>query len=309
MKLVWDQVGERLYETGTKKGVLFVQNNDGSYAKGVAWNGLTAVTESPSGAEATDLYADDMKYLSLRSAEEFGGTIEAYTYPDEWGQCDGTGTPVTGIHLGQQARKSFGMCYRTAIGNDTSGSDFGYKLHLVYGATASVSERAYATINDSPEAITFSWEFTTVPVEVEGWKPTALLTVDSTKVDATKLAQLEAMLYGTEGTVSYSTYTVTYTEFTGSAFVADTTYYEKEGNVYTPTEDTVYNDQKTYYTADAFSETVYTRSGTEGAYVYTPVGAGTVPVAGTTYYKKTETGGTDPQLPLPATVISMFRAS
>ena len=309
MKLVWDQVGERLYETGTKKGVLFVQNNDGSYAKGVAWNGLTAVTESPSGAEATDLYADDMKYLSLRSAEEFGGTIEAYTYPDEWGQCDGTGTPVTGIHLGQQARKSFGMCYRTAIGNDTSGSDFGYKLHLVYGATASVSERAYATINDSPEAITFSWEFTTVPVEVEGWKPTALLTVDSTKVDATKLAQLEAMLYGTEGTVSYSTYTVTYSEFTGSAFVADTTYYEKEGNVYTPTEDTVYNDQKTYYTADAFSETVYTRSGTEGAYVYTPVGAGTVPVAGTTYYEKTETGGTDPQLPLPATVISMFRAS
>lgn len=309
MKLVWDQVGERLYETGTKKGVLFVQNNDGSYAKGVAWNGLTAVTESPSGAEATDLYADDMKYLSLRSAEEFGGTIEAYTYPDEWGQCDGTGTPVTGIHLGQQARKSFGMCYRTAIGNDTSGSDFGYKLHLVYGATASVSERAYATINDSPEAITFSWEFTTVPVEVEGWKPTALLTVDSTKVDATKLAQLEAMLYGTEGTVSYSTYTVTYSEFTGSTFVADTTYYEKEGNVYTPTEDTVYNDQKTYYTADAFAETVYTRSGTEGAYVYTPVGAGTVPVAGTTYYSKTETGGTDPQLPLPATVISMFRAS
>lgn len=308
MKLVWDQVGERLYETGTKKGVLFVQNNDGSYAKGVAWNGLTAVTESPSGAEATDLYADDMKYLSLRSAEEFGGTIEAYTYPDEWGQCDGTGTPVTGIHLGQQARKSFGMCYRTAIGNDTSGSDFGYKLHLVYGATASVSERAYATINDSPEAITFSWEFTTVPVEVEGWKPTALLTVDSTKVDATKLAQLEAMLYGTEGSVSYSTYTVTYTEFTGNAFVADTTYYEKDGNVYTATEDTVYNDQKTYYTADAFSETVYTRSGTEGSYVYTPVGAGTVPVAGTTYYSKTETGGTDPQLPLPATVISMFQA-
>lgn len=309
MKLVWDQVGERLYETGTKKGVLFVQNNDGSYAKGVAWNGLTAVTESPSGAEATDLYADDMKYLSLRSAEEFGGTIEAYTYPDEWGQCDGTGTPVTGIHLGQQARKSFGMCYRTAIGNDTSGSDFGYKLHLVYGATASVSERAYSTINDSPEAITFSWEFTTVPVEVEGWKPTALLTVDSTKVDATKLAQLEAMLYGTEGSVSYSAYTVTYTEFTGNAFVADTTYYEKDGNVYTATEDTVYNDQKTYYTADAFSETVYTRSGTEGSYVYTPVGAGTVPVAGTTYYSKTETGGTDPELPLPATVISMFQAS
>lgn len=305
-KLVWDQVGERLYETGTKKGVLFVQNAGGTYGKGVAWNGLTAVTESPSGAEETALYADDIKYLSLRSAEEFGGTIEAYTYPDEWGQCDGTAFPVAGVALGQQSRKSFGLCYRTAIGNDTVGSDFGYKLHFVYGATASVSERAYATINDSPEAITFSWEFTTVPVDVEGYKPTAILTVDSTKVDATKLAALEAYVYGTEGTYSYSTYTVTYSEFTGTAFAADTTYYEKDGNVYTPTEDTAYDSGKTYYTADAFASTVYTRSGTEGNYTYTAVAAGTVPAADTTYYTRSETGGSDSHLPLPADVIRII---
>ena len=308
-KLVWDQVGERLYETGTKKGVLFVQNAGGQYGKGVAWNGLTAVTESPSGAEETALYADDIKYLSLRSAEEFGGTIEAYTYPDEWGQCDGTAFPVAGVALGQQSRKSFGLCYRTALGNDTVGSDFGYKLHFVYGATASVSERAYATINDSPEAITFSWEFTTVPVDVEGYKPTAIITINSTKVDAGKLAQLEAYVYGTEGTVSYSTYTVTYTEFTGTAFVADTTYYEKDGNVYTPTEDSAYDSGKTYYTADAFESTVYTRSGTEGSYEYTPVAAGTVPVSGTTYYEKEETGGTDPTMPTPKYIMDLFTAS
>ena len=198
-RLKWDQTGERLYETGTKRGVLFVQKADGSYDKGVAWNGLTAVTESPSGAEETALYADDIKYLSLRSAEEFGGTIEAYTYPDEWGACDGTASPSTGVTVGQQSRSSFGLCYRTSVGNDTVGSDFGYKLHFVYGATASVSERPYATINDSPEAISFSWEFTTVPVEVDGLKPTAILTVDSTKADATTLAALEAIVYGSDG--------------------------------------------------------------------------------------------------------------
>lgn len=312
-KLVWDQVGERIYETGTKKGVLFVQTAGGQYGTGVAWNGLTAVTETPSGAEETALYADDIKYLSLRSAEEFGGTIEAYTYPDEWGQCDGTAHPTTGVSYGQQARKSFGLCYRTAIGNDTAGSDFGYKLHFVYGATASVSERAYATINDSPEAITFSWEFTTVPVEIEGYKPTAIVTVDSTKVDAANLAALEAYVYGTEGTVSYSAYTVQYEEFTGSAFAADTTYYERTGAgteispyVYTATEDTSYNDQKTYYTAKAFTETVYTRSGAQEPYSYTPVAAGTVPVAGTTYYSKSETGGTESTLPLPSQIVSLI---
>lgn len=196
-KLVWDQTGERLYETGVKNGVLYPQVS-GAYPKGVAWNGLTAVTESPSGAEATPLYADDIKYLNLVSAEELGGTIEAYMYPDEFMECDGSAALATGVYIGQQARKAFGLCYRTVLGNDTETNDFGYKLHLIYGALAAPSEKAYATINDSPEAITFSWEFTTTPVNVEGHKPTACITIDSTKVDAGKLAELEAILYGSE---------------------------------------------------------------------------------------------------------------
>lgn len=196
-KLVWDQTGERLYETGVKQGVLYVQES-GAYPKGVAWNGLTAVTESPSGAEANPLYADDTKYLNLMSAEEFGGTIEAYMYPDEFKVCNGEAELAEGIVIGQQARKTFGLCYRTTIGNDVDGNEHGYKLHLVYGALASVSEKAYATINDSPEAITFSWEFSTTPVTVTGHKPTSILTIDSTKVDSAKLAALEAKLYGSE---------------------------------------------------------------------------------------------------------------
>lgn len=196
-KLVWDKVGERFYETGVKMGVLYVQEA-GAYPKGVAWNGLTAVTESPSGAEPTPLYADDIKYLNLMSNEEFGGTIEAYTYPDEFKVCNGEADLVDGVSIGQQARKVFGMCYRTVLGNDTENNEHGYKLHLVYGAQASVSEKAYTSINDSPDAITFSWEFTTTPVEVEGHKPTAIVTIDSTKVDAVKLAALEAKLYGSE---------------------------------------------------------------------------------------------------------------
>lgn len=194
-KLVWDQTGERYYETGVKMGVLYPQVN-GEYPKGVAWNGLTAVTESPSGAEATALYADDTKYLSLMSAEEFGATIEAYTYPDEFAQCDGSAELAKGVSIGQQKRKAFGLCYRTVLGNDTDNNDYGYKLHLIYGALAAPSEKAYATINDSPEAITFSWEVTTTPVSVAGFKPTASITIDSTKVDAEKLAALEAKLYG-----------------------------------------------------------------------------------------------------------------
>ena len=166
-KIVWDKTGERLYETGVKNGVLYVQEG-GTYGKGVAWNGLTAVTESPSGAEATPLYADDIKYLNLLSTEEFGATIEAYTYPDEFAACDGSAALVDGVMIGQQARKTFGLCYRTTIGNDTNGNDYGYKLHIIYGALAAPSEKAYATINDSPEAITFSWEVTTTPVNVTG---------------------------------------------------------------------------------------------------------------------------------------------
>lgn len=196
-KLVWDAIGERFYETGVRNGVLYVQKS-GAYPKGVAWNGLTAVTESPSGAEPTPLYADDIKYLNLMSTEEFGGTIEAYTYPDEFKACNGEAELTAGVSIGQQPRKAFGFCYRTVLGNDTENNEYGYKLHMVYGALASVSEKAYATINDSPEAITFSWEFSTTPVNVSGFKPTALVTIDSTKVDAEKLAALEAILYGSE---------------------------------------------------------------------------------------------------------------
>lgn len=197
-KLVWDQTGERLYETGVSQGVLYTKGTDGAYTKGVAWNGLTAVTESPSGAEPTPLYADDIKYLNLMSNEEFGATIEAYTYPDEFAECDGSASIATGVYIGQQSRKTFGMSYRTVLGNDTESNDHGYKLHLIYGALAAPSEKGYATINDSPEAITFSWEISTTPVAVKGHKPTACVTIDSTKVDADKLAELEAILYGSD---------------------------------------------------------------------------------------------------------------
>ena len=195
-KLVWDATGERKYETGVRNGVLYVMGEGGTYPKGVAWNGLTAVTESPSGAEATALYADDTKYLNLISAEEFGATIEAYTYPDEFAECDGSATLAAGVTIGQQPRKTFGMSYRTVYGNDVNNENYGYKLHLIYGAVAAPSEKAYATINDSPEAITFSWEVKTTPVNVTGHKPTASLTIDSTKVDQTKLKKIEDILYG-----------------------------------------------------------------------------------------------------------------
>ena len=198
-KLVWDKTGERLYETGVSKGVLYPIQSDGKYSKGVAWNGLSSVTESPSGAEANPIYADDMKYLNLLSTEEFGATIEAYTYPDEFAECDGSASIATGVVIGQQKRKIFGLCYRTVLGNDVESNDYGYKLHLIYGCQAAPSEKAYATINDSPEAITFSWEVTTTPVEVTGFKPTACITIDSTKANPEKLAALEEILYGKDG--------------------------------------------------------------------------------------------------------------
>lgn len=200
--IVWDQIGEHLYETGVSKGVLYVQE-EGKYEGGVAWNGLTAVTETPSGAEATPLYADDIKYLNLMSAEEFGGTIEAYTYPDEFKACNGEAALATGVVIGQQPRKTFGFCYRTVMGNDVKGNEYGYKLHLIYGAVAAASERAYATINDSPEAITMSWEFTTTPVAVPGMKPTSIITVDSTKCTPENLKALEDALYGTADKEAY----------------------------------------------------------------------------------------------------------
>ena len=197
-KLIWDATGERLYETGVKNGVLYPQVG-AVYPTGVAWNGLTAVTESPSGAEASPLYADDIKYLELMSKEEFGGTIEAYMYPDEFKACNGEAELAAGVSIGQQPRQPFGFSYRTIIGNDTEKDKHGYKLHLVYGAMASVSEKAYATVNDSPEALTFSWEFTTTPVDVTDHEPTSILTIDSTKVDKAKLTALENVLYGSSG--------------------------------------------------------------------------------------------------------------
>ena len=202
-KLKWDQTGERIYETGVSKGVLYPQVN-GKYEKGVAWNGLTGVTESPSGAEATPLYADNIKYLNLMSAEEFGATVEAYTYPDEFAQCNGEASIAKGVVVGQQKRTPFGMSYQTKVGND-SDPEAGYKLHIIYGAQAAPSEKAYATVNDSPEAITFSWELTTTPVEVPGMKPTASITIDSTKVDKAKLAALEEILYGKAADTEHST--------------------------------------------------------------------------------------------------------
>ena len=197
-KIVWDAIGEHTFETGVRNGVLYLQGAEGTYNTGVAWNGLTSVSESPEGAEATDLYADDIKYLTLMSAENFKATIEAYTYPVEFEECDGSATIAKGVVIGQQPRKPFGLCYRTAIGNDTDGNEHGYKLHIVYGCQASPSEKQYSTINDSPEAITFSWEVNTTPVNVNGKKPTATLIIDSTKADKAKLTALEAILYGSE---------------------------------------------------------------------------------------------------------------
>lgn len=194
-KLEWDKTGARLYETGIDRGVLYPYAS-GNPGTGVAWNGLTAVTESPSGAESNPQYADNIKYLNLRSAEEFGGTIEAFTYPEEWAECDGSKSPSKGVYFGQQTRKMFGLSYRTKLGNDTDGDDYGYILHLVYGATASPSERQYQTINDSPEPVTFSWEFDTQAVAVEGYKPVAHIEINSKLVDSTKLATLEKKLYG-----------------------------------------------------------------------------------------------------------------
>lgn len=198
--LTWDAAVDRVYETGVDHGVLYIPDGFGVYETGYAWNGLVSVTESPSGAESTPQYADNIKYLNLQSAEEFGATIEAFTYPEEFGQCDGTASPQPGVQVGQQGRKTFGLSYRTKVGNALD-ADAGYKLHLVYGALAAPSEKAYTTVNDSPEAITFSWEVTTTPVSAgDGYKPTASLTIDSTKVDADALEVLEEMLYGTVGT-------------------------------------------------------------------------------------------------------------
>ena len=245
-KLKWDQTGERMYETGIDHGVLYPLNTmTKTYDNGVAWNGLTSVQETPSGAESNPLYADNIKYLDLRSAEEFGATVEAYMYPDEFAVLDGSASLAAGVTIGQQKRGVFGMCYRSRYGNDVEGDDYGYKLHLIYGATAAPSERQYETVNNNPDAIQFSWELTTTPVAVEGYKPTAIVTIDSTKAKPENLARLEAILYGQDaseakdavykettddtpqtGKTYYTKSGNTYTEFAGSTFASGTTYYE-----------------------------------------------------------------------------------
>lgn len=272
-KLIWDQTGERFYETGIDHGVLYPYNTGtSSYDNGVAWNGLTSVTESPSGAESNAQYADNIKYLDLLSAEEFAATLECYTYPDEWELCDGSVSPVSGVSIRQQPRKSFGLSYRTKIGNDVD-QDLGYKLHLVYGCKATPSERGYNTVNDSPEAITFSYSISTTPVNVTGYKATAIITIDSTKFTSTeakaRLTNLENKLYGTDGTVTYSA-----------------------------TADETPQAGKTYYT----------RSGSAEPYTYT-VFTGETFEQGVTYYERSTSGGTQPYLPLPDEVISTLQAN
>lgn len=262
-KIVWDAIGEHLYETGVDHGVLYLYNQTSkAYDNGVAWNGLTSVSETPSGAESNAQYADNIKYLDLYSAEEFGATVECFTYPPEFEQCDGSVSPVPGMNIYQQSRSTFGLSFRSKIGSDVN-DDLGYKLHLIYNCKASPSERQYQTVNDSPEALSFSYEITTTAVAVKGYKPTARITIDSTKVDATKLQALEDILYGVD----------TYDAFTGSTFEDGVTYYE--------------------------------RSGSAGAYVYTPT-TDVTPQDGKTYYTK---GGTIPRLPMPDEVISLLSAN
>lgn len=313
-KIVWDAVGEHKYETGVDHGVLYPMNlSTNQYDNGVAWNGLTSVTETPSGAESNPQYADNIKYLDLLSAEEFAATIECFTYPKEWEECDGSVSPVEGVNIYQQARKTFGLSYRTKIGNDVN-PDAGYKLHLVYNAKATPSERAYNTVNDSPEALSFSYEVSTTPVEVPGYKNTSLLTIDSTKfvTDAAKarLAALEAILYGTNSApavpavyeedtaadfdVTKTYYTKAgdvYTEFdifeetADTSFDAGKTYYEKNGSVYTVTADTVMDSEKTYYTVKSKVGTYYT--------LKSPA----IPA----------TEATNPRLPMPAEVLEILQ--
>lgn len=266
-KIVWDEPKDRLYETGIRNVVLYVQDATGAYPTGVAWNGVSSFSESPSGADENAIWADDMKYLSIRAAEEFGATLECYTYPDEWAECDGQRALLPGVIIGQQVRKPFGLCYRTTLGNDILDNDYSYKLHLLYNATASPSERGFQTINDSPEAITFSYELTTSPIAMpEGLKPSALITIDASKFTTEEqkaaLKALEDVLYGSDGTTSY-----------------------------VATEDLTPQTGKTYYT----------RSGSTEPYTYTEF-TGSEFAQGTTYYEKVTTGATTARLPLPAEV-------
>lgn len=317
-KILWDQTGQHLYETGTDHVVVYPAASNGTYPNGYAWNGVTGYTESPSGADETALYADNIKYLSLRAAEEFGATITAYTYPDEFAILDGSASPVPGVKVYQQARKSFGLAVRTLIGNDVDSNDHGYMLHLVYGLTASPSERSYSTVNDSPEAIEFSWELSSVPVAVNGYKNTAVITIDSTKVDEEKLRSLENILYGTDGAITYSQQSlVNYDSYSavtpeGTENPVTEGWYERSGEegsyVYTLTADTTVDSLKTYY-----SKTLGDNPSSKGWYelsgsVYT-LSTDTTADSSKTYYVKNETGGEDARLPLPDEVISILSPS
>ena len=316
-KIVWDATGEHTYETGVDHGVLYPINpSNNTYDNGVAWNGLTSVSETPSGAESNPQYADNIKYLDLLSAETFGATVACFTYPPEWEECDGSVSPLEGVQVYQQSRKTFGLSYRTKIGNDVN-PDAGYKLHLVYGAKATPSERAYNTVNESPEALNFSYTISTTPVDVPGYKPTSLITIDSTKYTTdqarARLAALEQILYGTDSTPgsaavyeeatetefaanktyytkSGDVYTVfdQFEETSDESFQSGVDYYEKNGDVYTLTQDTVMDSGKTYYTIkDKGASTYYT--------LKTPA----VPA----------TEATNPRLPLPAEVISILEGT
>ena len=320
-KIAWDETGKHLYETGVDRGVVYPAADNGTYPKGYGWNGLTGYTESPSGADETALYADNIKYLSLRSAEEFGATVTAYTYPDEFAKLDGSQSPegVPGVKIYQQVRNSFGLAVRTLLGNDIKSNDYGYLIHLAYGLTASPSERGYSTVNDSPEAIEFSWELKSVPVSMNGFKPTSVLTIDSTKLEKYQLDAIEEVLYGKDGEISYSEITegITYDSYNE---VAEPTgnphsnnYYERSGAgteqdpyTYALSEDTSVDGGKTYYTKTEGSNPHllgwYELSGS--TYVESQ---DTDAVVDKTYYTKTETDGVDPRLPLPDEVVSIIK--
>ena len=313
MKIKWDQTGEKTWGTGVSKGVLYPYNTlTGAYDNGVGWNGLTSVTESPSGAEKSDFYADNIKYAVLRSAEDYGATIEAYTYPKEFALLDGSAEIAPGVTIGQQNRGTFGFCYQTLKGNDTAGQNYGYEIHMVYGATASPSEKSHSTVNDSPELETFSWEIATTPVNVKGFKPTATLVIDSTTVDPVKLAELEDILYGTDGEASYAAAS------NGDIFAEVDTpignpvtnrYYERSGSsapyTYTLSTDTEVDGSKTYYQAASPASSGWFVLGAGSSYVpATDVSYD----ASKSYYIKTFSGGTIARLPLPDEIAGKFAA-
>lgn len=315
-KMKWDETGDRLYEVGTDRFALYLQAANGTYPSGVPWNGIRTFNDNPEGGDATDLYADNIKYLSIRGTVKFNFSLGAYTYPDEFALCDGSAVPVTGVKFGQQKRRAFGLAGRTLIGNDVDFEDHGYNLHLVYGATAGVSSKEYQTVNESPEAIEFSWDCETTPIQVEGFKPVAHIVIDSTKANASVLAELEAILYGTDGYMVYSEVDSPTPDSYDAATPVGTEnpntegWYERDGieghYTYTLTQDTTVDAQKTYYI-----KTVGDNPKGEGWYEKDSNNAyflseDTSVDESKTYYEGTETGGTTGRLPLPDEVLRMF---